>query len=194
MSYFKWLLDNGHGNNTNGKRSPLFSDGKQLFEFEFNRDIVRRLSELLLHNGIDHYVLVPEDMDISRTQRVKRANNLANGSRCVFLSIHSNAADSASKWSNPSGIETYCFRTGLRAERMAKVFQKHLIEETGWRNREVKTASFDVLKKTVMPAVLTENGFYTNLDECKKLMSDEWRQRIAHAHFEAIMEVENNGV
>lgn len=36
----KILLDNGHGYDTPGKRSPIWPDGSQLFEWEFNRDIV----------------------------------------------------------------------------------------------------------------------------------------------------------
>ena len=38
------ILDNGHGKETSGKRSPIWSDGSQLFEWEFNRDIVQRIS------------------------------------------------------------------------------------------------------------------------------------------------------
>ena len=33
----KILLDNGHGYDTPGKRSPIWPDGSQLFEWEFNR-------------------------------------------------------------------------------------------------------------------------------------------------------------
>ena len=35
------ILDPGHGFNTEGKRSPVWEDGTQLFEWEFNRDIAR---------------------------------------------------------------------------------------------------------------------------------------------------------
>ena len=41
----KILIDNGHGRATAGKRSPVWPDGKQLFEYEFNRDIARRVHE-----------------------------------------------------------------------------------------------------------------------------------------------------
>lgn len=37
------ILDAGHGYNTKGKRSPVWSDGSQLFEWEFNRDVVKRI-------------------------------------------------------------------------------------------------------------------------------------------------------
>ena len=37
----KVLLDNGHGENTPGKRSPKWSDGSQLFEWEYAREIAK---------------------------------------------------------------------------------------------------------------------------------------------------------
>ena len=48
-SKYLWILDNGHGGmidgvyQTPGKRSPVWPDGTQLFEGEFNRAIVDRL-------------------------------------------------------------------------------------------------------------------------------------------------------
>ena len=46
MSRLRILLDNGHGQETPGKRSPVWADGSQLFEYEFNRDIVRRIARM----------------------------------------------------------------------------------------------------------------------------------------------------
>ena len=43
---YLWLLDNGHGETTPGKRSPIFDDGRQLFEYEFNRAVVTRMGGL----------------------------------------------------------------------------------------------------------------------------------------------------
>jgi N-acetylmuramoyl-L-alanine amidase len=45
-----------------------------------------------------------------------------------------------------------------------------------------------------MPAVLTENGFFSNKEECKKLLDNHWRQLIADAHFAAIAAVEKKGI
>ena len=51
------ILDNGHGEETAGKRSPLWGDGSQLFEWEFNRDIVRRIAAMLKAEGIKFEIL-----------------------------------------------------------------------------------------------------------------------------------------
>jgi hypothetical protein len=53
-SNYLWILDNGHGGmidgvyQTPGKRSPVWPDGTQLFEGEFNRAIVKRLLLMIL--------------------------------------------------------------------------------------------------------------------------------------------------
>ena len=49
----KVLLDNGHGENTPGKRSPKWSDGSQLFEWEYAREIAKGVYNQLRAKGID---------------------------------------------------------------------------------------------------------------------------------------------
>lgn len=94
------LLDAGHGGivdgvyQTSGKRSPVWSDGTQLFEGEFNRAIVRGIHQKLVANGIDARILVPEQEDISLAERVKRANDIYRSNpdaNCYFISVHANA-------------------------------------------------------------------------------------------------------
>ena len=47
------ILDGGHGVDCAGKRSPIWGDGSQLFEWEFNRDIVRRIAAMLKADGVN---------------------------------------------------------------------------------------------------------------------------------------------
>ena len=63
-----------------------------------------------------------------------------------------------------------------------------------FRDRGVKNANFYVLKYTKMPAVLTENGFMTNLKEAEIIMSDKGRKKLAQSHLEAIQEVNERGL
>ncbi|MCK9421493.1 MAG: N-acetylmuramoyl-L-alanine amidase [Bacteroidales bacterium] len=189
---FLWIIDNGHGKATPGKRSPLLDDGRQLLEYEFNRDIVSRLMALMETDGLSSHNLVPEvEGDISLSVRVDRANKMQTPLQKLYLSIHANAA--GDEWSNANGIETFCFRFASRSERLAKIFQSNLVTTVGWRDRGVKEADFYVLKYTKMPAILTENGFYSNPDQCGKLLSPEWRDYIAQAHLQAIRETEEAG-
>ena len=43
----KIIIDNGHGDDTPGKRSPAWTDQDQLFEWEFNRDITEQMNIIL---------------------------------------------------------------------------------------------------------------------------------------------------
>ena len=70
------ILDNGHGINTPGKRSPVWDDGTQLFEWKFNRNIVNSIIEYLNVAEISYVNLVTEDTDISLSDRVSRINEL----------------------------------------------------------------------------------------------------------------------
>ncbi|MEZ5039678.1 MAG: N-acetylmuramoyl-L-alanine amidase [Saprospiraceae bacterium] len=200
---YLWCLDNGHGSYTKGKRSPVFDDGiTQFLEYEFNRDVVRRIVTQLEEHGIPHYVVVPEeDVDDFLKERVDRANAKKSDIPKVFVSVHSNAAPakSAKDWASASinGIETWYFHNSKKGQKVAAIFQKHLIDQTGLHNRHLKSRpekQFYVLRNTKMTAVLTENGFYNNKAEAAKLMTTEMRQKIADAHVIAIIEIEKNGI
>ena len=77
-----------------GKRSPLWSDGSQLFEGEFNRAITKGISQALTLRGIENKIIVPELEDISLPTRVRRANHLVTQypeHQCLLISVHANA-------------------------------------------------------------------------------------------------------
>ncbi|MEZ4984324.1 MAG: N-acetylmuramoyl-L-alanine amidase [Saprospiraceae bacterium] len=200
---YLWCLDNGHGSKTAGKRSPLFDDGEtRFFEYEFNRDIVRRIIKQLDKEGVRYFNVVPEvDTDNFLQGRVDRANKKRSDIPKLFVSVHANAGytRTANDWTadSVSGIETWYFHGSKRGQKMASIFHKYLIEKTGFRNRHLKSQpekQFFVLRKTMMTAILTENGFYNNKREALELMKDEVRQQIADAHVAAILEIEENGL
>lgn len=87
----KILIDNGHGINTPGKRSPdgLFREYK--YTREIAKDVVKRLIEL----GYDAELLVPETEDICLKERVKRVNAVCSelgNNNVILISIHNNAS------------------------------------------------------------------------------------------------------
>lgn len=188
------ILDNGHGEETAGKRSPIWSDGSQLFEWEFNRDIVRRIAEKLQADGIPYRVLVPEENDVSLTERARRANEYAkefNG-KAYVLSIHANAGGG-------TGWEVYTSPGQTPSDAIATVFFEEAGREfvpDGWRMRSDysdgdpdKEANFAILTKTTCPAVLTENFFMDTEKDCRFIMSEDGRERIANMHVAAIKRV-----
>ena len=66
----KVLIDNGHGEETPGKRSP---DGK-FREYIWTREIAAIIKSELIKRGYGAELLVPETKDISLVERVRRAN------------------------------------------------------------------------------------------------------------------------
>ena len=202
---YLWCLDNGHGIQTKGKRSPVYEENGedvQFFEYEFNRDIVNRIAVALREKGVQFFITVPEvDVDDFLQERVARANAKKSDLPKIFVSVHANAAPARSSkdWGADSvrGIETWHYHNSKRGQKIASIFQKHLIDFTGFKNRHLKSrpkSQFYVLRKTKMTSILTENGFYNNRFEVKKLMSDKVRQQIADAHVAAILEIEEEDI
>lgn len=70
MKTIKVLIDNGHGEETPGKRSP---DGR-LREYAYAREIANRVVSKLQEVGVDAVRIVTEETDISLPERVARAN------------------------------------------------------------------------------------------------------------------------
>ena len=205
-SKYVWILDNGHGGvvdgvyQTSGKRSPIWPDGSVLNEGEVNRAIVDRLVKLCAANNIDHVNLVDTQEDISLSDRVSKANQIAKASDkpCIYVSIHANGFSDESA----NGWEVYTSPGKTKSDHIATVlFSKAKDEFQGYRMRQStsdgdpdKEANFYVLIHTSMPAILSENFFMTNYNECHKLlMSDSGRDRIAKIHFEMIQQIENEG-
>lgn len=188
------ILDNGHGKETAGKRSPVWADGSQLFEYEFNRDIVRRIAEKLEAENIPYRILVPEENDIGLSERARRANAIAkeNGGKAYVLSIHANAGGG-------TGWEVWTSPGQTAADKIATVFFEEAGREftpDGWRMRADysdgdpdKEANFTILIKTTCPAILTENFFMDTEKDCRFIMSDAGRERIANMHVAAIKRV-----
>lgn len=187
------LLDNGHGGlingnyQTPGKRSPKWEDGSQLFEGEFNRAIANGLIEELTRLQIPYVNISPEYRDVRLPTRVRRANKYPARSS-LFISIHANAGGG-------NGSEVFTSTGNTRSDKIATIFG-----EEYWKifpDRKLRTDFSDgdldkedrffVLTKTTMPAILTENFFMDNEEECKNiLMTREGRSQIIQYHLNAI--------
>ncbi len=177
-------IDPGHGKTTGGKRSP----DESLMEWEFNRDVAYKLKALLEKQGVKVVMTVEKnDMtDPSLVNRVEIANS--NGEVDLFISIHANAMGNGVDWTSPSGWEIYCYEKGTDAEVAAKAIRQATIKAIpNIKDRGVKTNDYYVIKNTTMPSVLVEHGFYTNKQECQLLKSDDYRNKLAAADAQGIM-------
>ena len=199
------LLDNGHASSTPGKRSPKEEGMEQFFEYEFNRDIVKRIAKKLKELGFKYEILVPEvDDDIALSTRAARANKFCEDygkDKCLFISVHSNAAGKCDKWMNARGWSCYTSKGETTSDKYAEIFMKCAQDiliplEQKVRKYSAKKYSweenFTVLVKTVCPAILTESLFYDNKQDLAFLQSEEGREAITQIHINSILEIEKN--
>ena len=191
------ILDNGHGVNTAGKRSP---DGK-LREYAWAREITKRMKTRLDSLGIESYILVPELTDISLEERVRRANQIhkeqkKKGKKVILLSIHCNAAGNG-EWMNARGWSAWTTRGFTESDKVANCLYEaahEILDPKKIQIREDKSdgdpdweSNFTIIYKSSMPAVLTENFFQDNKEDVKYLLSEQGKQDCVNIHIKGIL-------
>ena len=184
----KVLIDPGHGIDTPGKRSP---DG-QFLEYLWNRQIADMLLERLVAMGIDASLVVTETNDVTLRNRVNRVNTICNkvgASNVLLVSIHANAAGNGSSWMNAKGWSCYTSKGKTKSDQVAECLYEAF--EAEFPDRKIRKdlsdgdkdweENFYVLEKSRCPAVLLENFFYDNKEECAWMLQEETKRRIASA-------------
>lgn len=199
---FHILLDNGHASSTPGKRQQL-ENGKHFYEWEFNRDVVRRIALRLDTLGIPYEILVPEnDKDVALSERAARANSFCSKygtDNCFFISVHSNAYGDGKTFTNAKGWSVWTTKGLTKSDKYATIMfeeAEKLLPKYGMTTRkDMKDddpdyeENFTVIYKTWCPAVLTENMFFTNREEVRWLMTEEGKNAIADIHVNGIRRI-----
>lgn len=185
------LIDNGHGSDTAGKRSP---DGR-LREYAYAREIAKRLEQALKVQGIECMRITPEENDVSLSERCRRVNDVCREhgtSNVVLVSIHCNAAGNGT-WMNARGWEAWTSVGNTKADMLATLLY-NAAEAAGFKLRKDeadgdadKEGHLYILKHTLCPAVLTENLFQDNKDDVRFLLSEEGKQAIVNLHVNGII-------
>ena len=177
-------IDNGHGKLTSGKRTPLFENGKQIHEWEFNYSTAHKLGKLLEYNGFDILYVSDTEKDTSLKDRTNKANNAKAN---LFASVHYNALKDIWR-SGIGGIETYHHPNSVRGKEVAKLVHKHLMQETNINDRGVKSANFYVLRETKMASFLCECGFMDIKKEAELMLDEEYQWKCARGIAKGICE------
>ena len=193
----KILIDNGHGQNTPGKRSPDMT----FYEWKFNREIAIPLVEELKKRGYDAERIVTEDAhDVTLSERVRRVNawcTKLGRKNVILVSVHANAAGNGG-WYNARGFSVFCAKVASDASHRLAQSLYAAAEERGLKgNRSVPKsryweANFTIIAKTNCPAVLTENLFYDNKEDLAILKSEEGKKKIVDLHVEGIINFINS--
>lgn len=200
------LIDNGHGIDTPGKRSP---DG--LFrEYKYAREIACGVAGCLQTLGETAFLLVKETNDVPLAERVARVNAYCEQygtGNVIVVSIHVNAAK-GDGWSTARGWCVYTSPRETTSDTIAKhlfaaaveELQKGKYSKTGTfaaKQKPIRSdwsdgdpdfeEAFYILRKTACPAVLTENLFQNNRDDVAFLTSDAGKGAIINLHVEGIL-------
>ena len=185
----KILIDNGHGSNTAGKRSP----DSRLMEYAYTREIAERVVYELRKRGLDAERIVREEVDVPLSERCKRVNEY-KASEAILISIHCNAAGDGSAWMNARGWEAWTSVGQTKADKLATCLYD-AAGRAGFKLRKDdsdsdpdKEGHLYILKHTKCPAVLTENLFQDNKEEVDYLLSEVGKKTIVELHVQGICE------
>ena len=208
-SVYHYLIDNGHGGwlvdddhpdgyyPTAGKRSPKDPETGEtlIYEGVNNRINSMMIVDELRRMRISSQLLVPEEEDISLSQRVKRANDLHREKKCILISVHSNASGNGKEWGKAKGISLHISEnrsktTDTLVEIMGEQFEEDFKNVTRWRG--IKFNNFFITKRSNSPAILLEIGFHDNLEEARKMLTDEWRILLVKSVTHAIITFEDS--
>lgn len=186
------ILDNGHGINTPGKASP----DKSLREYSYTRDIVNRIYEQLKEEGIDSYILVPEEEDISLSERVARANKLYSeyNKEAILVSVHCNASGSGDQWKEANGWSVFISpNASSKSKELASCLAKQALKLNIKVRQQYPDCyywkqSLAICRDTNCPAILTENMFQDNRKDVEFLLSEQGKNIITSIHVDGIKE------
>lgn len=193
MVEMKILIDNGHGENTKGKRSP---DGK-FREYLYARQLAQEIERRLRIMGLDAERIVRGSMDTPLKERVAIVNEQCkeHGAKNVILiSIHCNAAGNGNKWMDATGWSAYTSKGKTKSDELATMLyeeaEKNFIGQKIRKDFQDGDADWEdnlyLLQKTKCPAVLTENFFMDNERDVAYLTSNEGFNAIVQTHVDAI--------
>jgi len=187
------LIDNGHGANTPGKRSP----DRQIYEYKYAREIASLLEKQLKKANINAVRIVREENDVPLSERVRRVNEICkeHGSQCCCLvSIHLDAAPpNDDKWHSARGFSVRVAKNASeRSKKLARLLYEQA-EALGLKgNRSIPPEKYwvqnlAICRDTKCAAVLTENLFQDNKDDVAFLLSDKGKEVIVQLHLNGIL-------
>ena len=190
------VVDAGHGGHDSGAR------GVYGFEKDFTLQMALAVKTVLIQRGFKVVMTRSTDEFISLGGRAEIANKTPHS---IFLSLHFNSSGPAA-----NGIETFALSPqgtastfmGQRSSdyqafsgnhqdsaniALATAVHAMVIHKFKLVDRGIKRARWSVLTGCNRPGILFEGGFVTNGTECRLIASSTYRQAVAEAIGDAIV-------
>jgi len=192
------ILDPGHG----GQDSGAMVGG--VMEKDLTLDVARRVDRLLDSQGVATLMTRLGDTYVSLADRAAIGNRVRDS---IFVSIHFNEDNKPVA----TGVETYYAAHQItsgsllaswlpflsrppsnspkpESQSLAGFIQEALVARTRSIDRGTQAKQFFVIANVISPAVLVEGGFLTNKDEVSKLASEDYRDQLAAAVADGILQ------
>lgn len=185
---FKIALDAGHGLGTAGKRCDKTLDPKETREWTLNSRICNKIEELL--KPYEGYDLMRVD-DVTGKKDIALETRTANANKFnadLYLSIH---ADAGIKRGTGGGITSFRHpNSGAKTKSWQTDLYNAVIKYTGLKGNRatpINTANFQVLRETIMDAVLFECGFMDSKTDVPIILTDAFATNVAKGCVEVIV-------
>jgi N-acetylmuramoyl-L-alanine amidase len=187
-------IDSGHGGNDPGK---VGVDGS--LEKDINLQIAKRLKKYLEASDI-RVVMTREDdrglyeVSDDHKKMADMRNRVALIDEVkpdVVVSIHQNSYHEEPV----SGGQVFYYKDSVKGKLLAGILQQRFDYVLGDRNtRQIKpNSNYYLLLHVKQPIVIVECGFLSNQEESKKLISEEYQDRLAWTLHMGIVEYLNGG-
>lgn len=210
------IVDAGHGGNHPetgeymtpnhiGKKYRFTSGagrGLEIREGVINRQIAGKFCDALEKEGIEFVKIYHEHHDYPLSRRVEHANNVharaqREGKLAVVMSFHSNAygMNQSGAGESPRGWCVFTSPGHTDADQLARAWFLNTRESVGglisFRLDDSDgdpdfEENFYMLRATTAPAALVENLFFTNYQDARLLMSEQYQEASAQAALEAV--------
>lgn len=188
-------LDDGHGIETPGKRTPAFPNGTVIRENTWNKAVILLIEKDAQRLGFKTMLTAPEDTDVPLKTRTGRANaawsayvkqlqaqgiKLVDPNKAAILySQHYNAMTNTWDGSKAEGVGTHYYPGSDEGRKLAAAVQKYVSQGTKQQNRGIIESNFHMVRESVMPAVLNEAGFMDDPREAALMVDSAFQKETA---------------
>jgi len=191
------VIDPGHGGRDDGARA------NGLVEKELTLDLGLRVKRQLDSLGFKTALTRTNDTYLTLPERVAKANEIENS---YFVSLHFDQSTNSAA----SGVETFYASQKVvpesawtwvgyfekpdapagadNGETFAGYVQTALVNRTDSANRGIRGRELYVVRHTRAPAVLVEGGFISNPFDARLIATPEYRDRLAAAIVEGVVQ------
>lgn len=190
------VIDAGHGVPDEGAESR-----NGISEAKINLNIALKLQTLLEQSGATVILTRSDENAIydidSKTLKEKKMSDLKNrvkigneSSADLFVSIHLNKIPQQQYF----GWQTFYKSSDKNSTKLAKCIQSSLNESIQKENNRaaMKLDTVYIMKKVEIPISIVECGFLSNPEEEKKLLNDEYQNKLAWGIYTGIIDYFNN--